>query len=246
MAILREKWTATFTKDSAPSWPCPRCAEGTLATVKSSFSVLITADSREEEESNPGWEPNWRRGRFSGHLKCTRSECAELVIVCGDTRWVIGGADHHGYSSTPPRPCSVCQHLAPKRSKTNSSEFGRSTGPTPHPAPTVFELAWNCFSTTSKSSEPQRAKNKTKTVRLNLHHRIDILKQNNADLAQTLMAMKWVGNAGSHVGELTREDVLDGLELLEHTLIEVFDPREKELVRMRNQIIKRKGPRKRS
>ena len=37
------------------------------------------------------------------------------------------------------------------------------------------------------------------------------------------MALKWVGNAGSHEGNVTQSDTLDAFEILEHTLIEIVD-----------------------
>ncbi|MCY1003961.1 DUF4145 domain-containing protein [Myxococcus sp. MISCRS1] len=84
--------------------------------------------------------------------------------------------------------------------------------------------------------------------RLSLHDRIGLFGQRNADLAQPLMAVKWIGNIGSHeggAGGIGTEEVLDGLELLEHVLVEVFEQRSKRLARMGKQIVKRKGRPKR-
>lgn len=38
------------------------------------------------------------------------------------------------------------------------------------------------------------------------------------EVANALMAVKWIGNDGSHDGKLTVDDVLDGVDMLEHAL----------------------------
>jgi len=56
------------------------------------------------------------------------------------------------------------------------------------------------------------------------------------------MAIKWLGNVGSHGRvELTRDDVADGLDILEHILVESFDRRTERLKRIEREMIRRKG-----
>ena len=78
---------------------------------------------------------------------------------------------------------------------------------------------------------------------LSLHARIDLFRQTNPDLADALMAVKWIGNAGSHSRPIMREDLLDGYELMEHVLDELFVQREKRIARLSRQINRRKRPR---
>ena len=89
---------------------------------------------------------------------------------------------------------------------------------------------------TSKNAKGQR-------VLLSLHARIDLFRQTNPDLADALMAVKWIGNAGSHSRPIMREDLLDGYELMEHVLDELFVQREKRIARLSRQINRRKRPR---
>lgn len=57
-----------------------------------------------------------------------------------------------------------------------------------------------------------------------------------------MMAVKWIGNVGSHGAEpLSQNDVFDGLDLLEHVLVEVFENRTKNIARLGRDIIRRKG-----
>ena len=54
--------------------------------------------------------------------------------------------------------------------------------------------------------------------------------------------IKWLGNAGSHSSaEITLDDVFDAYELMQHILIELYQPKN-ELGKLAKAIRKRKGP----
>jgi hypothetical protein len=69
---------------------------------------------------------------------------------------------------------------------------------------------------------------KGRRIQLTTHARLTLLAKNaskHASTADTLLAIKWIGNEGSHAGSLTRDDVLDGFDLLDHALDQVFNTR---------------------
>jgi hypothetical protein len=37
------------------------------------------------------------------------------------------------------------------------------------------------------------------------------------------MALKWLGNTGTHTSAVTRDDLLDAFEILDHALVELID-----------------------
>ena len=82
---------------------------------------------------------------------------------------------------------------------------------------------------------------------IDLHTRITDFKNQNSDAADLLLAVKWLGNSGSHadVATLTRDDMLDGMELLERALHLVYDDTAKRLAKLARDINRRRGPRKR-
>jgi hypothetical protein len=80
---------------------------------------------------------------------------------------------------------------------------------------------------------------------ITLHSRIEKLKVKQPDLAESLMALKWLGNSGSHPGVVTREDAFDGFDLLEHVLVERYEQHKKQLTKLRKEINRRCGPKKR-
>jgi hypothetical protein len=57
------------------------------------------------------------------------------------------------------------------------------------------------------------------------------------------LAIKWLGNEGSHegVGELKTDDLLDGFELFEHVIDQVCTKRTEKLKRLAANINRRKG-----
>lgn len=76
---------------------------------------------------------------------------------------------------------------------------------------------------------------KGKVVRLNLHERIEVFSKFEEDIASNLLALKWLGNDAGHEGSLIKEDVLDGYEIIEYVLEELFTRRKrKEMVAMRS------------
>jgi uncharacterized small protein (DUF1192 family) len=59
------------------------------------------------------------------------------------------------------------------------------------------------------------------------------------------MAVKWLGNAGSHAAPLTADDVLDGFEILEHALDKLYSERDERVGALTRAINRRKAPRSR-
>ena len=41
--------------------------------------------------------------------------------------------------------------------------------------------------------------------------------------AEMLLAVKWIGNDGSHDADLTVDDVVEAAEMVEHVLKQIFD-----------------------
>ena len=84
---------------------------------------------------------------------------------------------------------------------------------------------------------------KGKRERISLHARIEKFKQVDANSANYLLAIKWLGNAGSHANldELSGDDLLSGFELFEHVVGIIYVQREKHLQKIAKAINSRKG-----
>jgi hypothetical protein len=64
---------------------------------------------------------------------------------------------------------------------------------------------------------------------LTLHSRLVAFKASQPKVSQYLLAIKWIGNAGSHDALVSKEAILDAYELLEYSLEILFNDREKSL-----------------
>lgn len=57
---------------------------------------------------------------------------------------------------------------------------------------------------------PKRKKDKNgKFDDLSLHHRVEIFQKGSPIIGSQLMALKWLGNTGSHEAQVNRDDLLD-------------------------------------
>ena len=78
---------------------------------------------------------------------------------------------------------------------------------------------------------------------VNLHQRIQLLPQKYDELKDLLVAVKWLGNAGSHDGDKpTAGDVRTTYDLLEHALSEIYEAKGKKLKALAKKVNKKKGP----
>ena len=83
---------------------------------------------------------------------------------------------------------------------------------------------------------------------LSPHKRIGLLQERHPGLRQLcdrLMAVKWLGNAGSHLGIITHDDIFDAFDIVEAVLHELFDKSDHALNKMVREIIEKKAPRSR-
>jgi len=253
MSIKRELWRESF-RDSLPAWPCPNCGGGRLRTVRNSLLQRANAKVWEAREYHD-FEPDWDAGAFTCLMECDR--CHEGVAVAGSYTVVMDEI----YSSSEPH-LRIDPVLSPKMVTPAPPVIEL-----PENIPDVlrtylresFELFWSdaeaCANRVRTCVEvlldrlkiPRttvRGKVGTRRrVRIKLHDRIDELRTNRPRLAATLEAIKWIGNAGSHSSVLSRDDVLDGYDLMEHAIDQIGGRRDKRLDALARHINRRKRPR---
>lgn len=83
----------------------------------------------------------------------------------------------------------------------------------------------------------------SKRIFLSLHSRIDLLPSKHSELKEPLLAIKWLGNAGSHADSpISMDDVMDGYQLMDHVLQELYTQKSKKAKALAKLINKKKGP----
>lgn len=210
--------------------------------------VVETASSvsarQDDDEGN--WEPEFTEERFVALLICNR--CNDPVSVAGTTR--VDQLPPDGEYGTVLRPTFV--HPAPhllRRPNAAPQELSRLLT-------RCEELFWSDFAgcsnavrvvieaiLTHQKVPRYRTTKGGKRTPIPLHQRITSFGQKEPDLAEKMLAVKWVGNAGSHDGAAPkRNDLFDCFDLLEHVIEEVYEKRSAYLSRLAKEITRARGP----
>lgn len=245
---------SSFADNKIPDWICPHCKIGVLKL--DNFKAKETALSK-SWHSHEDWEPEFIRYTFSGSLICDK--CEEFVAFLGNGNEEFAhyydqySNDYieENYSSYSPKYFYPTLQLF-DLNKNCPDEIEDVINES-------FALFWNdltsCANKIRVSLEllmdefkvkKSFINNKRKRQKLTLHKRIEEFKSIQPEIADYLLAIKWIGNAGSHIGKLEKIDILETYELLELSLNKLFDDTEKKLKKIAQEINKRKGKIKRN
>lgn len=257
MGVQRYIWTRTFT--NWPRLPCPNCKIGTLKIVKDSISKSETAASK-AAHGREDWDPEWITKRFNAILSCANPACEDTVFACGKIEVRSDYYEDHGGAPN----FTYADYYCPRFFEPSPPVF-----PIPNECPKevgdelkkAFALMWADVGSSgnrlrvavealmNERKIQKRAKIKTgrnagKYRELSVHERIEKFAAKHEDAATQLMAIKWLGNIGSHAAleVLTHNDLLDAFEHFEYALDLVYVKKAIALVKRAKQIIKEKGP----
>ncbi|MFO0568032.1 MAG: DUF4145 domain-containing protein [Polyangiaceae bacterium] len=246
---VRESVRVEFRVDDQPGWTCSRCGKGRLVFSEKSQLRRQTADSSRDEDEYPDWEPQNQVDRFAAILTC--EDCGDPVAVGGDAHCEDFAAEDQPEDFRMvlvPTHVSPAPRIVPRPGKLPRDVEGalrRSEG-----------LFWSdeigCANAIRSVVEAvltdQRVRRfataKGRRVRVNLHERIlEFGRTRDQPLSKAMLAVKWLGNAGSHAGgAVLKADLFDGFDLLEHVLRELYDARARRMARLARSITKARGP----
>lgn len=245
-------WCSTLSKLSAPSWPCPECTRGTLNLVPKSLTFKETISSQRAHGAE-GWDPELISYTFTAWLKCSHIVCGQEVVVSGVggvEAWYDNEEGTTGWSDYfAPRWCSPMPDLfqfpakCPVDVKKQLRASFRLFWSDHAAAASKVRIALECL--LNHLGVPKRKKDKNgKFADLSLHKRVEILQQGESDIGSQLMALKWLGNTGSHEAQVSRDDLLDAFEILEHALSELIDRRSEKVIELAKMLTKKHAPRR--
>jgi hypothetical protein len=245
-------WTQRITKSAAPPYPCPHCLTGVLILQKAGFLRHSTVAS-DDQQPEHGFDPNTVEYTFSCWLKCPAPKCGEMVAIVG-TGFEEPVADEENGMAWE-------EFFVPRFAWPMPPMF---TIPEGCPAPVAnelhasFQAAWNDRAAAasrlrvaterlldSVGIARRQLTKKKKYEMLRLHRRIELLGKTQSAMAKNLMAIKWLGNTGSHDSAVSFKDLLDAYEIMEPTLDGILGSRAKRIARLAKQLTKKHGRRKR-
>lgn len=249
----RAPYQLPFTANRVPAWRCPVCQVGHLSLAKESLVNAETAASR-REHAYDAWEPDWIRSVFACVFVCSSPSCKEPVACSGTgqvNRFEFEDEEHGWAEKTedvftplhfhPPLvlmdipakcPPGVTEHL-----QESFNLYFIDPGAALNSARAALEvlmtdLGVKRFLTTNGKKRS-----------LNLHQRIEQLPARFQEQKDLILAVKWLGNAGSHSGPgPAAGDVRVAYDMLEHVLSEIYEEKIKKLKAMAKSVNEKKGP----
>lgn len=239
-------FTPPFFPASLPPWRCPQCRDGALSLLKESLRKEETPASKRNKR-DPDGEPEWFQSRFSMLLRCLR--CDEPVFVLGDVRLVEDHDDEHGRVLTealiptffePATPIiqipSDCPVEVSNAIIGASALFWHSPSSAANRVRAAVEHLMD-----DRGISRRRRDNKNKLHDVSLHARIERFAKKHTEVGRTLLAIKWLGNVGSHSAELSASQMLDAFDLLSHAIEEIYEAKSSRRKKLESIIISRKG-----
>ena len=194
------------------------------------------------------WDFGWIEQRFAAVLVC--SSCGEPHAVAGmvdvHEDWDPESGPEYSDDYRPqfflPAPHII---TIPKKSPDSvSTELQASFAlfwADPAAAANRIRVAVEALLTAWRI--PRRSRQGTGKFRWNsLDARIKEFQTKHPTLGEQVMAIKWLGNAGSHA-RITVDDVLDGYDLMEHVLTELYVQPHRSIKKLTRSINARSGPR---
>ncbi|MFJ8846058.1 DUF4145 domain-containing protein [Streptomyces cyaneofuscatus] len=239
-----------------PHIPCPTCARGSLLPVHDSY-VAEESNTSKSWREHDAWDPDWIRGAFHCLLACSKPTC-DVVRVVGEMAVGLGDYDFdepYTQGPAPYREVLTPNLFIPALPLVESRKFcPEEVGDRVDAAARVLWLdpsaAANRLRAAAEALMDDRGVIRTdvdrkgKAFRLTLDRRIAIFKSTqpqHADAADFLLAVKWIGNVGSHDDVLHINDVLEGVEFLDHALSLIYDESRDEVRKRASEVTARKG-----
>lgn len=239
-----------FTKERIPAWLCPTCRSGILHPKKEGLIYYETSESKKAHKHDE-WEPEWVEYVYALILECSNKSCREIVSssgigsVEGDYEYVNEYPEMVFSDTFRPKyfyPPLILFDFPNEIPDDVKSEFMQS-----------FELFF-CNPPSSANHirialeklldhfKVKRYEIKSGAKRfLSLHKRIDLISTKYPSLKDYFLAIKWLGNAGSHSHkDISIDDVMDAYEIFEFVLNDLY--KNKSVKKIVKQINKRKGP----
>ena len=248
----RERWGEALNEIN---WLCGRCQQGRLKLPKEGLLSRMTADT--QEVFHEDWfDRDDVVSRFTALMICDNLACADPVVVAGTEQSEHFQVDWDEYDVVTTRTPETV-----------------TPAPLPFPLPdktpeavtrllrSACQLLWSDHDAAGNkirqaveallddqkirkvTTIPSKAGAPARRQALKLHTRIEHLSHKSAEVGDHLMAIKWIGNAGSHVGKpLRRDDVLDALEIMEVVIEDLYVKKRATLGAHVKRILKAKKP----
>ncbi|APW14340.1 DUF4145 domain-containing protein [Salmonella enterica subsp. enterica serovar Muenster] len=228
------KLSGAFFHDMQVEWPCPKCHQKTLQIIKESFVLNDTHDTQ-KYRSEDWFEPEMDSSVFSCMARCSRRQCGEVVACSGQSGWEQGWDEerndmeyyqwHRPFTFFPSlHPFEIpekCPKEITEPLEASFSIFLIQPGAAANLIRISVERMLTAMDVTERSDNGKR---------ITLHHRLGMLPKLYESFSKPLMAIKFLGNAGSHTyDEVKIKDIEDAFEIMEYVVNDLFSGRKESI-----------------
>jgi hypothetical protein len=238
-----------------PVLTCPTCDVGLLTLDKNNIKYFETSESL-ESQSSPDFEFYWTNYRFSAILRCNNPTCKDIVATVGngsletDQEFDEDGIPSYSYKTfLRPKYFEPAIKIIPIKDQYPEE---------------IKELLYESFSLfftdySSCANKIRKVVEKLMTLKgikkyrtnsrspLPLEQRINLFRTRYpkfSHLADQLIAIKWIGNTGSHEGiTMSIDNIINAYQILQNCLDYIFidHSHQATIKKLTKSINKRKG-----
>jgi hypothetical protein len=221
--------------------------------IQDSLFHSWTADTQ-EASSHEAFEASWVNQRFVAALKCDNPKCGEVATVAGtgkvdeypdeDMREMLyEDVFYPTYFSPSPTLIAIPSNCPAKVVSELTQAFVAIWGDYSSAGNRVRAAVERLLDALRVPKQTTNANGRRQPI--GLHDRIVKTKEKYPDAHDSLLAIKWLGNAGSHTDALTRDDVCDALDIFESGLAALYSRHPSAIKRLVKTVNARKGPARR-
>lgn len=189
--------------------------------------------------------------RFVALLRCDNNDCKEVAAVAGIGKvvevpnWEAQDIDYEDaftplyVKPSPPLiqvPADCPDSVKAELKLAADAQWGDAGAAATHLRIAVERLL------DARRIPKTKISKKQQRVRLSLHERIEAFEKGRPEQGSALKAAKWLGNAGAHTGELSRDDIFDMFDIIEKVLDDIYGTHAKKLLKLVSAVNKAKGP----
>ncbi|WP_256385000.1 MULTISPECIES: DUF4145 domain-containing protein [Photobacterium] len=249
----RKIYKLPFTATSINRYQCPTCNNGVLQILDGTFFSKETKESLSGHD-HPEFGPEFVEYIYSCIFQCSNTTCKEVVSSSGK-----GYVEEYNYyNDQGEHERDYCDYYKPQVFTPHLKVFECPVG-TPENAIAEINASFSLLLIDPPSSAnhiriaiehllthlgiKEFDIKEGKNIFIPLHKRINLLPTKYDSIKDIFIAVKWLGNAGSHSShKVTYDDVMDSYELTLELLDEIFSTKRLNAKSLAQKINVNKGP----
>jgi len=250
-------WNEKINQFDIPIFKCPICDMGFVLSEKES-SIKKTA-ARSEIIFDLTSDERDFHGHFVSISKCNNPNCGEIMTIAGQTDLLYAGQfieDSNENGDYTFQGCKISYTVNYLNPAPNIFVWPINT---PNEVIDIIKESFSLFwvdenscgnkirTAIEKLLDLEKVERRILTIKgkfidLTLNQRIQKFESKNQNVANRLLALKWIGNQASHNEfKLNRNELSDAYRILELCLLDLYDETREEIDRLSNEINIKKG-----